>query len=118
MKNKPFQSRLSFAASGIVAAWKRERSFRTQVILGSGAVVVTAALRPGLIWGAVVALSIAIVLGLELFNSAVEGLIDHLHPETAPEIRIAKDMAAGGVLIATAGAIVVGLMMILATLGR
>jgi len=118
MKNQPFQSRLSFAASGIAAAWKRERSFRVQVILGSGAIAVTVALRPGLIWGAAVALSITMVLGLELVNSAFEGLIDHLHPEKAPEIRVAKDMAAGAVLIATAGAVVIGLMMIVSTLAR
>jgi undecaprenol kinase len=118
MKNRPFYSRLSFATSGIIEAWKRERTFRTQVLLGGGAVAVTAALRPGLIWGAAVALSIVIVLALELVNSAMESLIDHLHPETAPEIKLAKDIAAGAVLLATIGAAAVGLMMVTITLVR
>ena len=116
MKNQPFLSRLSFATSGIVAAWRRERSFRTQVIMAGGAVAVTGALRPGLIWGAMVTFSIVLVLALELVNSAVESMIDHLHPETAPEIKLAKDVAAGAVLVATIGAVAVGLLMLIDTL--
>jgi undecaprenol kinase len=85
-------------------------------MMAVGAVAVTAALRPGLIWGAAVTLSIALVLALELVNSAVESMIDHLHPEAAPEIKLAKDIAAGAVLVATIGAIVVGLFMLIDTL--
>ena len=112
MKNKPLYSRVSFAAAGIVEAWKRERSFRTQVVLGGCAVAITIALRPGLIWAAAVVLSAALVLALELVNSAMEALIDHVHPEVAPEIKLAKDIAAGAVFVATIGAVVVGLLMI------
>ena len=118
MKNRPFFFRLSYATSGIVEAWKRERSIRTQVVLGVGAVAVTAVLRPGLLWGAAVAICIALVLALELINSAVETVIDHMHPEAAPEIKLAKDIAASAVLIASAGAVAVGLLMIIDTLGR
>jgi hypothetical protein len=64
------------------------------------------------------ALSIALVLGLELVNSAIECLIDHLHPEVAPEIKLAKDDIAGAVLIVYLGALCVGVLMILAVLVR
>jgi diacylglycerol kinase (ATP) len=116
MKNQPFLSRVSFATSGIVAAWRRERSFRTQVVVAGGVIAVTAALRPGLIWGATVTFAIVLVLALELVNSAVESLIDFLHPQTAPEIKLAKDVAAGAVLVATIGAVVVGVLMLIDTL--
>ena len=118
MKNRPFLQRLSFASLGIVAAWRRERSFRTQVLLGIAATAFTAALAPSLIWAAAVALSIALVLGLELLNTALECVIDHLHPEKAPEIKLAKDIAAGAVLLASVGAVAVGVLMILAILLR
>ena len=85
-KNKQFYHRLGFAASGVSEAWTRERSFRTQVLLALAAIVFTVVFAPGLIWAAAVALSIALVLTLELLNTAMECLIDHLHPETAPEI--------------------------------
>ena len=84
--------------------------------MAGAAVAVTAALRPGLIWAAMVTFSIVLVLGLELVNSAVESIIDFLHPETAPEIKLAKDVAAGAVLVATIGAVVVGLLMLIDTL--
>jgi undecaprenol kinase len=118
MKNKSLYHRLGFAASGIAEAWRRERSFRTQVLLGLAAIVITIVLTPGLIWAAAVALSIALVLALELVNTALEGVIDHLHPEVAPEMRRAKDIAAGAVLAASLGAVSVGVAMIVSILLR
>ena len=47
------------------------------------------------------------------FQNIIEGapvferLIDHLHPEIHPEIRSVKDMAAGGVLLLSMGALLV-----------
>jgi diacylglycerol kinase len=45
MKNRPFLGRLCFAMFGMVVAWRRERSFRTQVMIGLAAAVFTAILR-------------------------------------------------------------------------
>ena len=87
MKSRPFHERLQFALEGLAAVWQRERSFRTQVGLAVVAMAVTAALRPGWVWAALVALSIALVLALELMNSALEYLIDRMHPAIAPEIK-------------------------------
>jgi undecaprenol kinase len=118
MKNKPFRDRLRFALSGIQQAWRRERSLRTQTCIGAIAVVATVALRPGLLWSGLVALAIALVLGLELANTAIEYLIDHLHPDIAPEIKLVKDVIAGAVLVACLGALNVGVLMVLAVLMR
>jgi undecaprenol kinase len=114
MKNRPFGDRLSFALNGLQEAWRRELSLRTQTYIGAIAAVVTIALRPGLLWGGLVVLSIALVLGLELANTAIEYLIDHLHPDIAPEIKLAKDVIAGAVLVACLGALCVGVLMVLA----
>src|ERR1019366_7953095 len=104
MKNKQFYHRLGFAASGVSEAWRRERSFGTPVLLARAAIVFTVVFAPGLIWAAAVALSIALVLTLELLNTAMECLIDHLHTETASALTFAKDIAAGSALMATVGA--------------
>ena len=45
----------------------------------------------------------------ELFNSALETLIDHVHPEHHPEVGAAKDIAAAAVLLASIAAVVAGL---------
>ncbi len=113
MKNRLFHQRLGFALVGLGEAWRREKSFRTQVLIGVVAVVVTALIRPGFAWTALVALAVALVLALELANAAIEYVIDHLHPDVAPEIKRAKDVAAAAVLVVSAGAAIVGLLMIL-----
>jgi undecaprenol kinase len=116
MKNRAFHRRLQFAMAGIITVWRRERSFRTQLIFAVAALLAVTVLRPGLLWGAVVVLSITLVLGLELLNSALEALIDHIHPEIAPAVKIAKDAAAGAVLLASVGAAVVGGCMLISVL--
>jgi len=117
VKNRPFRQRLGFALAGVGAVWRREKSFRTQTLLAAGAVVVVALLRPGLVWAGLVVISIVLVLALEMVNAAIEYMIDHIHPDVAPEIRQAKDVAAAAVLVASAGAAVVGLLMIIDWLG-
>src|SRR5687767_1144094 len=101
MKGRPFRARLGFASAGIGIVWRRERSFRTQAVLGIAAIAFTAALRPGWIGLAVILLSTGLVLALEMVNAALEYAIDRLHPEIASEIGFAKDAAAGAVLVAS-----------------
>jgi diacylglycerol kinase (ATP) len=64
-------------------------------------------LRPGPFWWALVMLASAGVLAAEMFNTALEHLVDHLHPEIHPRIGVVKDCAAAGVLIASMGAVAV-----------
>lgn len=107
MKNLSFTKRLGFALAGMRHALHAERSFRTQVIIGVAVVAAMAILRPEPGWWAVVGLAIGIVLAAELFNTAIEQLVDHLHPELHPSIRIVKDCAAAAVLLASLGAVAV-----------
>ena len=62
---------------------------------------------PPPLWWAIAALTIAFVLAAELFNTAVEGLADHLHPDQHPAIKAVKDCAAAAVLVASAAALAV-----------
>ncbi len=112
MKGQSFAARLGFALAGIRIVFRRESSFRTQCLLGLIAAGVTAALRPGWIWAALIALSIGLVLAFELLNGALEYLIDRVHPDIHDAIKHAKDAAAGAVLIASFFAACVGAAMI------
>lgn len=99
MKNKTFYRRLGFAVAGIRSAWRTEKSFRTQLVLGLGSVAILIVLRPEPVWWALFLLCIGGVLSAELVNTALEYVVDRLHPETHPMIARAKDCAAGAVLI-------------------
>lgn len=111
MKNRPFRARMGFAIAGMRACWRSEASFRSQARLAGLALAALLVLRPAPVWWAAVALSAGAVLALELLNSAMEAVIDRLHPEIHPEIGRAKDMLAGAVLTMSIAALAVGVAM-------
>ena len=57
--------------------------------------------------------TISLVLVAEMFNSAIEAVVDLVSPEYNPLAKFAKDIAAGAVLISTIIALVVGSLMML-----
>lgn len=75
-----------------------------------------AVVRPALLWWALVGAMVALVLAAELFNTALEHLVDHLHPEPHPRIKVVKDCAAAAVLVLSLGALWVGILMLLSSL--
>ena len=118
MKNQRLNVRTAFAWAGLRAAWHSERSFRTQVIMALMASVVMGVLQPALIWWALVGAIIALVLAAELINTALEQLVDHLHPAQHPRIKIVKDCSAAAVLLLSLGAVWVGVLMVFSTLDK
>ncbi|MES2755862.1 MAG: diacylglycerol kinase [Pseudomonadota bacterium] len=99
MKNQRFYHRLGFAIHGIRSALNTEASFRQQCVAALVVVAVLAWRQPPPLWWALLLAMCAMVLAAELFNSALEAALDHLHPELHPAVGIAKDCAAGAVLL-------------------
>ena len=62
---------------------------------------------------AILALTSAVVLALELVNTAVECIVDFISPEKNRLAGIAKDVAAGAVLVAAISAVGIGLIILL-----
>jgi diacylglycerol kinase (ATP) len=111
-KNQSFLRRLGFALNGLGHALRSEHSVKTQLVVFVGVVVALVVLHPGPLWWALVMLASAGVFTAELFNTAIEKLADHLHPEVHPSIRVVKDCAAGAVLVASLGALGVGVALV------
>ena len=113
LKNQSFAARLRFAVAGLRHAFRAERSVRTHLLALTAAMVVLLYFRPAPIWWAVVCLIGSAVIAAELFNTALEKLADHLHPELHPHIRIVKDCAAAAVLVLAMGALAVAAALLL-----
>lgn len=111
-KNQPLMARIRFACAGLVHGARAERSVQLQLIALGAMLVALIVLRPEPVWWALVVGSSALVIAAEMFNTAIEALADHLHPEIHPNIRIVKDCAAGAVLIASLGAVGVGVALV------
>lgn len=63
-------------------------------------------------------LCIGIVIAAELFNSAIERLVDLVSPQRHPLAGQIKDIAAGAVLVCALAAMVVGLVIFIPYLTR
>jgi undecaprenol kinase len=108
-KNQSFVKRLGFAVAGFAHALRAERSLRTHLGVLVAVVVLLVCLKPPPVWWGLIILCSAGVLAAELFNTALEHLADHVHPDLHPQIRILKDCAAAAVLCAALGALGVGI---------
>lgn len=117
-KRQPFHRRVLFAARGVRHALRSEASFRTQILGALAALALLIAARPAPIWWATLGLTTAGVLAAELMNTALELVVDRLHPESDPGIGMAKDCAAGAVLVLSAASLAVAVALILETWGR
>ncbi len=62
---------------------------------------------------AVLTVTVAVVLGSELLNTAVEMLTDLLHPDRGPAAAAVKDVSAAAVLLTAGLAVAVGLLVLL-----
>jgi undecaprenol kinase len=110
-KNQSFFARLGFAWAGVVHALRSEHSFRFQVLALGIVLIALAWFRPEPEWWAITLLTSAVVLAAELFNTAIEHLADHLHPEVHPGIRVVKDCAAAAVLMTSLAAVAVAVAL-------
>jgi diacylglycerol kinase len=104
-KNQAFFRRLGFALAGLRTAVRAEYSLRFQVAAAAGVLIALCVFRPEPIWWATTAVASASVIMAELLNTAIEHLVDHLHPDAHPRIGMVKDIAAAAVLMSVLGAL-------------
>ena len=104
---------IRFAINGIKIAWQEEFSFKLEVcaallisLLGWLLAISTAE------W-LIVIFMIGFVLSAEVFNTALEELCDKFQSDPNPHIAKIKDLAAAAVLLASAAAFVVGVIIFL-----
>ncbi len=101
----------NFAFEGIIHVLRTQRNMRIHFMIAVA--VLIAALATGVEKIELIALllSIAFVLITEMVNSAIEGAIDVATTSFDPMAKLAKDIAAGAVLIATVTATAVGYLV-------
>jgi diacylglycerol kinase len=102
---RSFVRSFTFAGQGVWHAVRTQRNMRVHV--AAAVVVLVAGGIAGIGAGdwAALALAIGLVLTAEIFNTVIEAIIDLQTPEFHPLAKIAKDGAAGAVLVASLAAI-------------
>jgi diacylglycerol kinase len=110
---RSFWQSLAFACAGMRHALHSQRNLRIHFGFAAAAVFLGFALRISRPEWAIVVSLIALVIGLELLNTAVETLVDLASPTFHPLAKTAKDTAAGAILVVALGSAAAGLIIFL-----
>ena len=102
-----------FAFEGLKTAISQGRNFRIQIFIGTAAIALGFILKLSYSEWLHLILIITIILILELVNTSIEAIVDIVSPEFQEKAKIAKDVAAATVLLASVGSIIIGAMLFL-----
>jgi len=105
---RTFLDSLNCSIEGVLWAVKTQRHMLLHLLAAVAVLLLALTLRLTLLEFALLALAIILVLFAELLNTALEVVVDLVSPDYHPLARRAKDVAAGAVLVASIGAVIMG----------
>jgi diacylglycerol kinase len=100
------------AFGGLWYALRTQRNMRIHLAAAGVVLALGLYLRIGWLEWAVLSLTIGSVMVAEMFNTVAEAAMDAATPHHHPLVKIAKDVAAGGVLLTAVVAVLVGLLVL------
>jgi diacylglycerol kinase (ATP) len=111
---RPRRLRESFccAAKGARYALSTQRNLRIHLMAAGTVLVLGGFLGVGALGLAILATAIGLIIFAELVNTAIEVLVDLVTGEYHPLAEIAKDVAAGAVLVTSGIAVLVGFLIL------
>lgn len=107
-KKDPIQKSFGYAFEGIFACIQKERNMKIHCVMTILVVTAGTLLHISAIEWCICLILFGLVMALELVNTAVESVVDLVTEERKPLAKIAKDTAAGAVLIAAIMAAIAG----------
>jgi diacylglycerol kinase (ATP) len=102
----------NFAIEGILHAAKTQKHLRYHFFSAGIVLFLGYLLGISRIEFVIISLAVIVVISAEMLNSSIEGIVDMLSPQYSEKARVAKDIAAGAVLIAAFGAAVLGYIIL------
>ncbi len=106
-----FLASFGYAFQGLWYALRTQRNARVHALVAAFATILGIVLRISAIEFAIIFLAIAGVFIAEMFNTVFELCVDLASPEYHPLAKIAKDVAAGAVLLSAILSIIIGLFI-------
>ena len=100
-----------YAIQGIISSFKTERNMKIHVFIMILVIIWGIIFKISVTEWMVCALLFALVISGELFNTAIETVVDMIMPEINDKAKLAKDIAAGAVLVLAITAVIVGLII-------
>jgi diacylglycerol kinase (ATP) len=112
LKPTRFIDSVNCAIEGIIYAARTQKHMRRHFIAALALLPTVLFIKVSPLEFTLLTISVCFVLCAELLNTAVEVVVDMVSPEFHPLAKTAKDVAAGGVLVAAIGAAVMGYLIL------
>lgn len=110
-KKNPLYKSFGYAFEGIFTGIQKERNMKIHCFVMICVIVSGCLFRISTLEWCICFILFGLILSLELVNTAVEAVVDLVTEEKKPLAKIAKDTAAGAVLIAAIMAAAAGLVI-------
>ena len=111
-KKQNFSNTFKNARKGMRLSIKSERNIRVHLFTASLVLVTAYCLNFSIVKFCILLLTIAGVISAEMFNSAIEFSLDAIfHNRYGRMVGMAKDIAAGAVMLVTISAVMIGVLL-------
>ena len=111
MKNKKLINSFKYAFQGIGSAFKSERNLKIHYSVMTLVVIAGILLKISFPEWIVCICLFGLVISAEMFNTAIEYVVDIASPEKQEKAKYAKDIAAGAVLVTAIVSAIIGLLI-------
>lgn len=100
-----------YAIEGLISSFKTERNMKIHILAMIIVIALGLIVRLNKIDWYICIILIALVISSELFNTAIETIVDMISPEKNEKAKLVKDISAAAVLVLAIGAVIIGLMV-------
>ncbi len=101
------------AISGVIWAFSTQPNFKIHITLSVLVLFLGVIFKITYVEMTILVLTITLGLGVEMVNTSIESMTDLITTEYSKEAKIAKDVAAGMMLVAAVGAVLVACLIFL-----
>ncbi len=112
LKNKNFIDAWKKAFNGIWYAIKTQRNVKIQLSIAVVIIAICIIAKPSKVECIFLTFATMLVIIAEVMNTAIEATVDLVTKEYHPMAKIAKDVAAGAVVLAAINAVIVAILII------
>lgn len=109
--DKSLLKSFGYSVEGVLHALKHNRNLRIAFTLGAIVLVLGWYLQVNSYEMVILVITVFMVIAAEMINTALEEMVNLITSEHKEEAKIAKDVAAGMVLVAAIGAVIVGVII-------
>ncbi len=105
---KKLVNSFKYAIEGFISSFKTERNMKIHVLAMIIVIILGAFFKLDKKEWCIITIVIVVVISAELFNTAIETIVDMISPEKNENAKLVKDIAAASVLVLAIGAAVIG----------